>query len=260
MYKNYFTSDLHLGHPMMARRRGFDSVDEMNQALIDGINSVVTFNDQLWILGDFSYRISKEEARELLKLIRCRHIHLINGNHDKAWKTEDGFESVEDYHKLKVNSQKIILCHYPLISWDGKYHGSDHFYGHVHGDEWGNRMNVYKNRRAYDVGVDANPNKPYRPESLEEISNRMKAWSKEKQDMTYSIRAAWSEDDHCYLASVPEIPGCVTVGVTPEEAVWNLRNIIDIQLEGCMEDDRPIPEPRHYDLVEEMNCEFWHRS
>ncbi|MGH9119072.1 MAG: hypothetical protein ACRD0A_14675 [Acidimicrobiales bacterium] len=51
----WFTADLHLGHANIIdySRRPFDSVDEMNRALIDNWNEVVD-DDEVWMLGDFA--------------------------------------------------------------------------------------------------------------------------------------------------------------------------------------------------------------
>ncbi len=43
-------------------------------------------------------------------------------------------------------------------------------------------------------------------------------------------------------AYVPDLPGCVTTGKTVEEIEHNIREAIELHLEG-MEDGEPIPEP-----------------
>lgn len=46
-----------------------------------------------------------------------------------------------------------------------------------------------------------------------------------------------------YSAYVPDLPGCVTVGATPEEVRENMREAIQFHLEGLREDNLPVPEP-----------------
>ena len=46
-----------------------------------------------------------------------------------------------------------------------------------------------------------------------------------------------------YSAYVPDLPGCVATGATPEETKANMREAIDLHLRGMAEDDEPIPEP-----------------
>lgn len=46
-----------------------------------------------------------------------------------------------------------------------------------------------------------------------------------------------------YGAYVPDLPGCVTVGDTVDEVKANIREAIDLHLEGMREDGEPIPAP-----------------
>lgn len=41
--------------------------------------------------------------------------------------------------------------------------------------------------------------------------------------------------EDCYMAYVPHVPGCVSMGDTPEEAVDNLRDMIDDYLNADFE-------------------------
>lgn len=42
----------------------------------------------------------------------------------------------------------------------------------------------------------------------------------------YSMIISWYEEDQAYIVSVPELPGCMADGKTPEEAVKNTEIII----------------------------------
>ena len=44
-------------------------------------------------------------------------------------------------------------------------------------------------------------------------------------------------------AYVPDLPGCVTTGKTVEEVERNIREAIELHLEGMLEDGEAIPEP-----------------
>jgi predicted RNase H-like HicB family nuclease len=44
-------------------------------------------------------------------------------------------------------------------------------------------------------------------------------------------------------AYVPDLPGCIRTGRTTEEIERNIREAIELHLEGLMEDGEPIPEP-----------------
>ena len=46
-----------------------------------------------------------------------------------------------------------------------------------------------------------------------------------------------------YSAYVPDLPGCVATGATPEEAGQHIREAIRFHLDGLREDGLPAPEP-----------------
>jgi predicted RNase H-like HicB family nuclease len=46
-----------------------------------------------------------------------------------------------------------------------------------------------------------------------------------------------------YSAYVPDLPGCVSVGDTLEEAKAGIRDAIEFHLAGMREDGSPIPKP-----------------
>jgi predicted RNase H-like HicB family nuclease len=45
-----------------------------------------------------------------------------------------------------------------------------------------------------------------------------------------------------YSAYVPDLPGCVATGVTLEEAEHEIREAIELHIEGLREDGLPIPQ------------------
>lgn len=59
----------------------------------------------------------------------------------------------------------------------------------------------------------------------------------------YSMIVSWSNDDNCYIVSVPDLPGCMADGETPEEAVENAQVIIAEWIETAQMLGRKIPEP-----------------
>jgi predicted RNase H-like HicB family nuclease len=46
-----------------------------------------------------------------------------------------------------------------------------------------------------------------------------------------------------YSAYVPDLPGCVSTGTTLEEVERNIKEAIELHLEGLREEGYPIPEP-----------------
>ena len=64
----------------------------------------------------------------------------------------------------------------------------------------------------------------------------------------YSILIQWSEEDNCYVTSVPDLPGCMSDGKTPEEAIKNTQVIISEWIETAQELGRAIPQP-HFSMT-----------
>ena len=165
----YFTSDLHLGHANAIKfaNRPFDDVNEMNETLIKNVNRTVGRDDILYMLGDVSCGCGKDYVKRLLGEIRCKHVRLVVGNHDKNWSSESVFEEVVHYACESFNQRRLVLFHYPILEWDGMYHGSVHVHGHIHsqGPDY-NLNNFARGRFAFDCGVDANG---YKPVALDDI-------------------------------------------------------------------------------------------
>lgn len=63
----------------------------------------------------------------------------------------------------------------------------------------------------------------------------------------YEIILYWSAEDNSYIATVPELSGCMADGASQEEALQNVRIVIDEWIETAKELGRDIPKP--YGLV-----------
>ncbi len=169
----WFTSDLHFGHAKIIdlSARPFSSVERMNQELIKEINACVAPRDDLYILGDFSWRIGREEAAALRSKIVCQRVHLLRGNHDKNWAIDkrgvpNPFIVEPPIAALKIDGRELVMSHYPMIEWQGMGHASIHLHGHIHATREYNELNRRAGLLRYDVGVDANG---YRPVSCKQI-------------------------------------------------------------------------------------------
>jgi predicted RNase H-like HicB family nuclease len=60
----------------------------------------------------------------------------------------------------------------------------------------------------------------------------------------YEVIIYWSEEDNAYIAEVPELTGCMADGSTYEEALKNVRIIIEEWIETAGELGRQIPVPK----------------
>ena len=100
--------------------------------------------------------------------INCNNINLIYGNHDSALKKGNLYKTLfathQSYKSFKYKDNRIVLFHYPIISWNGISKGAIQLYGHRHGNL------PDTGRIKMDVGVDTNNYYPY---SLDEIIKRM---------------------------------------------------------------------------------------
>lgn len=139
-----YTADLHLGHELVAKLRGFVTTDGHDDAVLDTLRRTVNpKGDQLWILGDLSggSRAGTERALELLAEIPGTK-HLVPGNHcpvhpmhRDSWKWQrrylEVFESVQPFarHRFVVDDQRreVLLSHFPYQ--DGGDHTEYERYG-----------------------------------------------------------------------------------------------------------------------------------
>lgn len=166
----YFTADLHFYHKniITATNRPFSNEDEMNRVLIQNWNDKVSFDDDVYILGDFTMKGPALAASVLYGLKGKKH--LIRGNHDgfvnKASFDQTLFASVQDYLEIECFNTWFILSHYPMVEWNGYYKGSIMLHGHQHNHEEYNIDNRKNGLRRYDVGVDANHMTPVSAEEV----------------------------------------------------------------------------------------------
>jgi len=180
--KIFITSDWHFGHKNIVRgvtnwrtqdgevpvgsTRDFETIDKMNQQLVDNINTLVGQDDTLIMLGDVSFGGFDNIGIFLDRLI-CKNIHLTLGNHDHHIQNNRGdiqtrFLSVNHYLEVRLNDRNFVLCHYPLQSWNNMNKGVIHLHGHVHLP----KHRKFGHGKKMDVGVDGNGMNPY---SIDEI-------------------------------------------------------------------------------------------
>ncbi len=140
----YYIADCHFFHGALNTamdHRGFDSMEKMNEYMIRQWNNKVRPNDEVVILGDFSWG-KPDETNALLERLNGR-LYLILGNHDR-FLTDKKYNSkrfvwIKDYEEMKDNKRKVILSHYPMPFYNGQYYkdkdGMDKTYmlhGHIH--------------------------------------------------------------------------------------------------------------------------------
>jgi len=176
----YFTSDTHFDHSNIINlcKRPFKDVNQMNEKIIQNWNSCVNDDDEIYIIGDFTFNGNGTDANNILSRLNGIK-YMIKGNHDKFLNDEafdkNYFEWIKDYHVLNYQKRKLILFHYPILEWDDYYGDSIHLHGHVH--------NCSKNKdqqkrvdslgkRAINVGVDVNNFTPISIEKILKIADK----------------------------------------------------------------------------------------
>ena len=65
----------------------------------------------------------------------------------------------------------------------------------------------------------------------------------------YEIIIYWSEEDHIFVAEVPELPGCMAHGSTHDSALNNLKDAMALWIETAKECNDPVPAPMGRKLV-----------
>ena len=180
-YNVFFISDTHFHHvnslyfkPKRRTLAGI-SLEELQNGdkeacarrhdewLISVWNGQVKKNDIVYILGDFCLG-NKETTENILMQLNGRKC-LILGNHDKSCKgLENYFEWVGQIKEAKFTHEMfpfikeeetfcVEMCHFPLLAWNRKSHGTVHACGHIHGAH--DFLNDQTGVLRVDVGLDA---------------------------------------------------------------------------------------------------------
>jgi len=137
----FFIADLHFGHANVLKfdNRPWVNIEEHDAALIKNWNDAVGFDDDVYILGDFSW-YNATKTIEIFEQLNGRK-HLIIGNHDNKLLKSPGvralFVEILYYKEIECENRKVVLCHYPIPCFNGHYYQAVHLYGHVHNSfEW----------------------------------------------------------------------------------------------------------------------------
>ena len=158
---NFFTSDTHFGseRTLTLSMRPFRSTEDMDNTIIDNINSSMTPEDILYHIGDFgNYKVVKELKPKVIltcgnyEMNDCKKLFDNDFEKFREHLLELGFSEVYPYNH---NVGGMFLVHYPSIR------NKDVFtlFGHIHRGQM-----VKKN--ALNVGVDVHH---YKPVSMKEV-------------------------------------------------------------------------------------------
>lgn len=150
--KVWFTADWHFGHHLMVEKyRPYSSLNEMDDVIIESM-AAVRPADRLYVLGDISFRPPIETSKLLGRINGQKY--LIIGNHDKRINSPEinrHFIWMKDLESIKIDGQRVVMCHYPMLSWYGSSRGAWMLHGHCHGNLKTDRLPPAK---RIDVGWD----------------------------------------------------------------------------------------------------------
>lgn len=174
----FYTSDQHFGHANIIDYCGrpFGSVEEMNHALIERWNAVVSDDDTVWCLGDLALG-QLSDTVSMTSALKGRRL-LVPGNHDRISSVykdgsqrerflslyqDAGWQICPEIIHTDIGGHAVVVSHFPYV---GDSHGPDRFqsaratdeglpiiHGHVH-EEW------RANGKQFNVGVDVHDWRP----------------------------------------------------------------------------------------------------
>lgn len=169
----FLTSDTHFGHRLMCKvdestgctYRPWDTIEEMNEALVDNWNSIVRPKDTIYHLGDV---VINRSVLPILSRLNGKKI-LIKGNHD-VFRAEEYLQYFTDL-RGSATLDGMICTHIPihpnsLERWGKNIHGHLHTHN-VMREDWYN--GIYPDPRYLCVSVEQTD---YTPISLEDCKKR----------------------------------------------------------------------------------------
>lgn len=158
----WVTSDSHFNHANIIKycpeSRPFETIEEMNETLIERWNSVVKPEDTVIHCGDF-FMGQVKKIDEILPRLNGKII-LVRGNHDSQSRIEKYKEhgiEVKDIHYYAYKGRYFIFCHFPIANEEFmrmvREDNSEVIlcYGHVHDQAPSGLIDG-----TFHVGVDTN--------------------------------------------------------------------------------------------------------
>lgn len=185
MGRIFLTSDLHFGHQreFLYGPRGFNTIQEHDEAVIARWNETVQEDDDVYVLGDLMLN-DNEHGLECLRQLKGR-IHLVRGNHDTdaRWKLYSELENIVEMENViifKYRKYHFYLSHFPTLTGnlekESLHQCTLNLFGHTH-----DKRHFFEDRPyMYNVALDAHNCTPV---LLDDIIEEMKAKVQECVDM-----------------------------------------------------------------------------
>ena len=177
----FASSDLHFGNrqDFLWGPRGFRSIEEHDEAIIANWNSIVSPEDDVYLLGDLMHN-DTEHGLSCVRRLNGR-LHLVRGNHDSdvRWAMYADLPNVVELcgwaHVIRYRKIHFYLSHFPTLTanYDDEplYKKIISLCGHSHTKDPFVDMD---RSLIYHVELDANDNSPVLLDDIiEKIRNRM---------------------------------------------------------------------------------------
>lgn len=165
----FFTADTHFSHTRIIQycHRPFDTIEKMNEVLINNWNRAVQPSDIVYHIGDFGLG-SQDQLSNIFRRLNGTKI-LVAGCHDKnsltlPWQNVFSFLILSE--KKSGLSKPVTLCHYSMRVWYASHYNAYHLFGHSHG-------HLVPFGKSFDVGVDAQNHTPISSEDVKKIMSEL---------------------------------------------------------------------------------------
>jgi len=168
--RNFLISDTHFGHTNFLKFtddsgkliRPFDSVDAMDDYMVEKWNSVVRDEDRVYHLGDVAMN---RRCIRTLERLKGRKV-LIRGNHD-IFKLKDYLPYFEDIRAYKIFPKAGVICsHIPIHPRQFQGRWVLNIHGHLHQNMVKEADEVTPDKRYYNICVE---NVDYTPQDYDDI-------------------------------------------------------------------------------------------
>lgn len=181
----FVTSDLHFNHDreFVWKARGYNSVEEMNEDIIENFNSVVGKDDDVYILGDLCLGggspISLAKNQILIESLNGK-LHIIRGNHDTNSRVimyelcKNVVDEVKWADMLNYKGYHFYLSHFPTLTGNLEKESlkqcTCNLFGHTH-----QTTNFHLDMPyLYHVGVDSHNCYPVNLDDIiQEMNNKV---------------------------------------------------------------------------------------
>lgn len=176
-------SDWHLNHnrEFIWKARGFESVEQMNFAIVERHNFMVRPDEDVYILGDLMLGSDMTLTTNLMRQMNGK-FHIVRGNHDtdRRWEIYQTLANVVETKNsiyLKHQGYHFYMSHFPSLTGNNDKFLKQmtlNLFGHTHQKEHFFEDNFW----MYNVAMDAHNCYPC---NLNDIIQEMKKEVKERE-------------------------------------------------------------------------------